>query len=684
MDTRVSIAKNGALLGSFTIIEAKNAIDLGIITDEDYFLDEKTNEWRRINEHLEFKAILLRIKDKRRKKKIISVAAGSAAVLLFAAICFVLGLKNATQETTLSERIGRVDDKAAAGHQTTNDSKNSTAANLADAPITKVDGSRIALEKVESNGTRPLEITPIGRYGKELFPSFILSLAGLDLKNQDGTSHKYGEEAHAAFIVRNIKKGDILTLELSSDRFINPVKTTFAFDEDKKHVMLAPKTTFDYISLARNRQTVPFNVTFRASRNDGAEFSHSQVWHMRQVNDCPLLLSEKYLGDDGVVAERLSPLTELAFAGYVNENHPWIDAILADALKTGLVDSFAGMQSNNNAQIENELTAIWQALKMRGVTYSSITDTSGQNSQHVRFFEECIGTAQANCIDGTVMLASIYRKIGFPVGVALVPNHAYLVFFAPDGSLAFGIETTSIGTRSLNAAMMEAVEGARFSVQKINAMSVEERIRNKIHVINIDYWRKKGVEPIPYLGKDGLIDSAPPKTQATARAMVNEDLIQTDSEVYLNSNGVLSARQFGARVEQMARIIIEKNAGYDKTGQQKRKAIAYKLYDEIEAAAFALSRGNITSPGVRAAFTRCIEEAERHRKEFNAMPRKPSLLLSGNRVADAEMTEIYSTCLKNLSSTELKPATSYSKEDINAAMSVCTSLRTISDLPLIY
>jgi hypothetical protein len=98
----VSIAKNGALLGSFTIIEAKNAIDLGIITDEDYFLDEKTNEWRRINEHLEFKAILLRIKDKRRKKKIISVAAGSAAVLLFAAICFVLGLKNATQETTLS------------------------------------------------------------------------------------------------------------------------------------------------------------------------------------------------------------------------------------------------------------------------------------------------------------------------------------------------------------------------------------------------------------------------------------------------------------------------------------------------------------------------------------------------------------------------------------------------------
>jgi hypothetical protein len=77
--------------------------------------------------------------------------------------------------------------------------------------------------------------------------------------------------------------------------------------------------------------------------------------------------------------------------------------------------------------------AIWYLLQRSKVTYSSITTVSDTRedlvSQAVRPLSQTLRTQQANCIDGTVLFASILRKIGIEPMIVLIPGHAFLGFY---------------------------------------------------------------------------------------------------------------------------------------------------------------------------------------------------------------------------------------------------------------
>src|SRR4029077_17901195 len=103
------------------------------------------------------------------------------------------------------------------------------------------------------------------------------------------------------------------------------------------------------------------------------------------------------------------------FAGYVNEQHPFVDKVLREALDRGIVDSFTGYQSQDSNEVYRQVYALWDALGERDVRYSNITTSAAENqvisSQHVRLIDESINNAQANCVDGSVLFASLLRKI---------------------------------------------------------------------------------------------------------------------------------------------------------------------------------------------------------------------------------------------------------------------------------
>ena len=71
-------------------------------------------------------------------------------------------------------------------------------------------------------------------------------------------------------------------------------------------------------------------------------------------------------------------------------------------------------------------------------------------SQHVRLIDESITHSQANCVDGSVLLASILRKIGLYASLVLVPGHCF-VAFSLDRELEEirGLETTLIGAQDI-------------------------------------------------------------------------------------------------------------------------------------------------------------------------------------------------------------------------------------------
>ena len=138
------------------------------------------------------------------------------------------------------------------------------------------------------------------------------------------------------------------------------------------------------------------------------------------------------------------------FAAYVNEQHPFVDKVLREALDTGLVNAFTGYQSGEASEVYLQTYALWQALSLRDVRYSSITSEVAESevvgSQHIRLIDESINNAQANCVDGSVLLASLLRKIGIEPLLVHVPGHCLLAFYLDEKQTQLvGLETTMIG-----------------------------------------------------------------------------------------------------------------------------------------------------------------------------------------------------------------------------------------------
>jgi hypothetical protein len=145
----------------------------------------------------------------------------------------------------------------------------------------------------------------------------------------------------------------------------------------------------------------------------------------------------------------------------VNENHQDIDPVLGKTLDLGIINSWTGYQGDEES-IFKQVFALWYYLQKEGFKYSDISTSGGIDeliaSQHVRFIGDALKAKQANCIDGTVLLASLMYKIGFDVSIILVPGHAYLGFSLDErGERKMALETTMLGNLNLKPAAGQAL-----------------------------------------------------------------------------------------------------------------------------------------------------------------------------------------------------------------------------------
>lgn len=137
-----------------------------------------------------------------------------------------------------------------------------------------------------------------------------------------------------------------------------------------------------------------------------------------------------------------------SFATMVDEDHP----IVKDLVNKISGSSFCkrtGITMGGGVDLP-ALFAVWRELKARGIRYSSITETSTVNIQEVRSLQECLRGADqghANCADGSVLLASIYQKIGASPNLVVVPRHMFLMFsFERVSGGWLGLETTMLAS----------------------------------------------------------------------------------------------------------------------------------------------------------------------------------------------------------------------------------------------
>jgi hypothetical protein len=293
------------------------------------------------------------------------------------------------------------------------------------------------------------EFTPITGWDNQLFPSYLVTTATMRSAEEDGESSGEIErlgDTHGVLGVRieSPGEGTQITVTISADAILEPSTFEGTLGDEGTTCDIFPRIRYKYATLAKNKQSVPVAVTYRVELGGEDEEDvdeQTATITLRSVNDCPFTI---YGGDTQTDVSYV-------FAGYVNEQHPFVDKVLREALDRGIVDSFTGYQSNDAAEVYRQVYALWDALSERDVRYSNITTSAAENqvisSQHVRLIDESINNAQANCVDGSVLFASLLRKIDIEPVLVFLPTHCYLGFYLdPEGKQLVGLETTLIGS----------------------------------------------------------------------------------------------------------------------------------------------------------------------------------------------------------------------------------------------
>jgi hypothetical protein len=295
------------------------------------------------------------------------------------------------------------------------------------------------------------EFTPVAGWDDQLFPSYLIATATMrseaasDEEENDDAPELLGDR-RGVLGVRVEAPGEEVpvTVTITSDAILEPSVFSGTLEAEGTTYTIFPLIKYKYGVMAKNKQSVPITVTFSVEIGDEESEERTETVTLRSVNDCPYAVYDA----DGAFTD-----VSYVFAAYVNEQHPFVDKVLREALDRGIVDSFTGYQSGDPAEVYRQVYALWDALSARDVRYSNITTSAAENrvisSQHVRLIDESINNSQANCVDGSVLLASLLRKIDIEPVLVFVPGHCYLAFYLDAaGEHMVGLETTLIGSES--------------------------------------------------------------------------------------------------------------------------------------------------------------------------------------------------------------------------------------------
>lgn len=345
-------------------------------------------------------------------------------------------------------------------------------------------GSTTAVNLLETT-----EITPTVLFENNIFPSFIISRASAP--NAE-SMRNYGDINNCMGItVNNDNAGGTMQFEIEpvEDKYFSGVKGSISFERGKKKTYF-PDIPWKFDALRNIRQSTQISVKFRLIDARGKTKEVVKKVSFRSIGECITWFN----------FEGKNVRTQL-LAAYVNEENPQIDKLLKEGIEKKWVDGWIGYQGDKQA-VYQQVLAIWKIISSKGIKYSdisqSVSNVSGSFfSQPVRSFCESIYNKQANCVEGTLVLASMLQKIGIRSSLVLVPGHCFLAYHTSerDTDDYEYVETTMIGSYSgkandeiLEKNFRDAQEYAR---KKRNATSAAD-----LFFIEVQAARQQNIKPI--------------------------------------------------------------------------------------------------------------------------------------------------------------------------------------------
>ena len=337
---------------------------------------------------------------------------------------------------------------------------------------------------------------PVAYFDGQLFPAMIISMATYKGGIDDAFMNSVKSSA-LGFRFNSNQSWIPVKWEIESidKNYFDKVSGDFMFQQAGQETYFMPNIPWNILTLSKQVSSTPINIVFRLFDDAGNKVEKSIPLFMRSVNDCIFQYQQEKF--------------DFLFTAFIQEQHPEVDKILKDALKTKLIADISGYQSDETHTLL-QVAALWKVLHDRGFQYSSITRTSTNNtqniaSQQVRTFDNSLKTNQANCVDGTVVFASLLRAIGISTTMVLTHDHCFLGFYTSGKKdhIVY-LETTMLSASDIiDAAKTPAkknkayVDQFLYAVKYANKEYTDYKTANDVTEIDVDYYRSF-VRPLPF------------------------------------------------------------------------------------------------------------------------------------------------------------------------------------------
>ena len=279
----------------------------------------------------------------------------------------------------------------------------------------------------------------------QIYPSYSWAVAYIGNEGLNEEGNVYGDQTgQLGVILEGLKKGQEIKIEIAENDIMESSILEFKIADLKVDALIAnPQILYKWNELENWRQPKPINLKISVSVNGKLTRTDSRRIIVRSINDCPFAMALSDMVFD----------FNYVYLSYVNENHPLItDVILPEIMKDGVIKNISGYQDGTKESIYKQVYAVWQYFNKKEFYYSSLENKYKMDgfpiiwSQHVRTFSDIYKTKQANCVEGTVLMASILTRMGINSYLATTPNHCFLGFaLDKDGQEIAFLETTLLG-----------------------------------------------------------------------------------------------------------------------------------------------------------------------------------------------------------------------------------------------
>ena len=284
--------------------------------------------------------------------------------------------------------------------------------------------------------------------GGNIFPSSILSVATTDAQVIVPSDSLYvgNPKSCISIRVRSGKAYSRVRIEVAETPFFALSVSEFVLAKPHTEYTIYPDIIWNYEALKNNKQAEPISVAVTVELNGKEMGQRVRTFSVRSINECLL----GYVTDGTKFHD-----TGVFFAAYVNEENPMIDQLLREALNTRIVNRFLGYQGGTAGSVDKQVYALWNVLQKRNFRYSSVSNTSLSSnvvfSQRVRTFDDALNSSQINCVDGSVLFASLLRAINIEPILVRIPGHMFVGYYTDNGhkNMDF-LETTMIGDVDLD------------------------------------------------------------------------------------------------------------------------------------------------------------------------------------------------------------------------------------------